>query len=124
MGIEKVALHDDAEHGRGRVGVVEQLVGHLRERVVHVHLVAAHVPVLLGDGVLEVDVVVGGVQGRVHARRHDGEALRVAGVEELDEGRAVGALQLRDASSAKWWAARILLRPGFCAVCSGPERTT
>ena len=87
----------------------------LRDRVLHVHLVAADVPVLLGDGVLEVDVVVGRVQGRVDARRDlrdsrasrhradtvtwtrggdHRQALRVARVEELDVGRAVRALQL------------------------------
>ncbi len=65
----QVRLDDDAEHGRRRVRVVEEVVRLLGDRVLHVHLVAADVPVLLGDGVLEVDVVVGRVQGRVDARR-------------------------------------------------------
>ena len=93
---------------------MEEVVRRLRDGVLHVHLVAADVPVLLGDGVLEVDVVVGRVQGRVdpsrdlrdsRASRHRADtvtctggdhrqALRVARVEELDVGRAVRALQL------------------------------
>ena len=91
----QVRLDDDAEHGRRRVRVVEEVVRLLGDRVpawnatgessrlgdgveasgrprrssakapwsarphsLHVHLVAADVPVLLRDGVLEVDVVV------------------------------------------------------------------
>ena len=64
-----LGLDDDAEHGRARVRVVEEVVRLFRDGVLHVHLVAADVPVLLRDGVLEVDVVVGRVQGRVDARR-------------------------------------------------------
>ena len=65
----EVRLDHDAEHGRARVRVVEEVVRLLGDRVLHVHLVAADVPVLLGDGVLEVYIIIRGVQGRVDARR-------------------------------------------------------
>ena len=69
MPLSDDAARDDSKHGRRRVRVMKQVVRLLHDRVLHVHLVAADVPVLLGDGVLEVYIIIRGVQGRVHARR-------------------------------------------------------
>ena len=63
MPLSDDAARDDSKHGRRRVRVMKQVVRLLHDRVLHVHLVAADVPVFLGDGVLPVRKSIGESRG-------------------------------------------------------------
>lgn len=85
----QVGLHHHAEHGLGHVLIREQRLLLLCYGVGHAHRIAAHVPMIFGNGMLEVDVVKGEAELRVEAHGDHGKATGVTSIQHLEDWLAI-----------------------------------